>query len=113
MTERARIFGGPDLTASDIAVAKGLLEFGDPAAVQNLPNETVEQALAIMRERIEDGIDRIKTEAGAQPLIAVGGGAFLVPDDLAGVAQVIRPEHAGVANAIGAAIAQVSAERET
>jgi hypothetical protein len=26
------------------------------------------------------------------------------------VAQVIRPEHAGVANAIGAAIAQVSAE---
>ena len=110
LTERARIFGGEDLTASDIAVAKGLLELGDPAALSDLPGETIEQALAIMRGRIEEGVDRIKTEAGAQPLVAVGGGAFLVPDDIAGAAEVIRPEHAGVANAVGAAIAQVSAE---
>ena len=44
------------------------------------------------------------------PVIAVGGGAFLVPDKIAGVSEVIHVEHAGVANAVGAAIAQISGE---
>jgi hypothetical protein len=44
------------------------------------------------------------------PLIAVGGGAFLIPDDLDGVSEVVRVPHAAVANAVGAAIAQVSGE---
>jgi len=42
------------------------------------------------------------------PLIAVGGGSALLPEHLEGVSEVIRPEHFDVANAIGAAIAQVS-----
>jgi hypothetical protein len=33
-----------------------------------------------------------------------------VPDDLAGTSEVLRPDHADVANAIGAAIASVSGE---
>jgi N-methylhydantoinase A/oxoprolinase/acetone carboxylase beta subunit len=110
LTELARIFGGDELTATDIAVAAGLLELGDTSAVAGLSDETVSQARRLMRELMEEGVDRIKTEAGAQPLIAVGGGAFLVPTDLPGTDQVIHPEHAGVANAVGAAIAQVSAE---
>jgi hypothetical protein len=28
---------------------------------------------------IEEGVDRMKTDAGDAPLIAVGGGSFLVP----------------------------------
>jgi N-methylhydantoinase A/oxoprolinase/acetone carboxylase beta subunit len=44
------------------------------------------------------------------PLIAVGGGSFLVPAALAGVSQVIRAPHYQVANAVGAAIAQISGE---
>src|SRR5204863_522238 len=43
-------------------------------------------------------------------LIAVGGGAFLIPEKLAGVSQVIHVEHGDCANAVGAAIAQVSGE---
>ena len=46
------------------------------------------------------------------PLIAVGGGAFLVPDRLAGVSEVIRVEHGDCANAVGAAIAQISGETD-
>jgi N-methylhydantoinase A/oxoprolinase/acetone carboxylase beta subunit len=46
------------------------------------------------------------------PLVVVGGGSFLVPDALAGVSEVIRPEHYDVANAIGAAIAQVGGRWE-
>jgi len=44
------------------------------------------------------------------PLIAVGGGAFLIPDKLPGVSNVIHVEHGDCANAVGAAIAQVSGE---
>ena len=52
----------------------------------------------------------MKTEAGDVPLIAVGGGAFLIPDKLPGVSRVIHVEHGDCANAVGAAIAQVSGE---
>jgi N-methylhydantoinase A/oxoprolinase/acetone carboxylase beta subunit len=54
----------------------------------------------------------MKTEAGDVPLIAVGGGAFLVPDRLAGVSEVVRVEHGDCANAVGAAIAQISGETD-
>ena len=41
------------------------------------------------------------------PVIVVGGGAVLCADALPGASAVHRPEHADVANAIGAAIPQV------
>jgi N-methylhydantoinase A/oxoprolinase/acetone carboxylase beta subunit len=52
----------------------------------------------------------MKMSAAPVPLIAVGGGSFLVPDTLAGVSQVRRAPHYAVANAVGAAIAQISGE---
>ena len=58
----------------------------------------------------------MKLSAEPIPAILVGGGSFLVDDkydgQLKGISEVIVPEHAGVANAIGAAIAQVSGEAE-
>jgi N-methylhydantoinase A/oxoprolinase/acetone carboxylase beta subunit len=59
---------------------------------------------------LEEGVDRMKTEAGDVPLIAVGGGSFLVPESLAGISEIIDVPHQAVANAVGAAIAQVSGE---
>ena len=59
---------------------------------------------------IEESVDRMQTEAGNVPLIAVGGGAFLVPDRVNGASRVIRVRHGDCANAVGAAIAQVSGE---
>ncbi|MBN9025056.1 MAG: hydantoinase/oxoprolinase family protein, partial [Rhizobiales bacterium] len=44
------------------------------------------------------------------PVILVGGGSILVSRDLPSASKVIRPENASVANAIGAAIAQVGGE---
>ena len=61
---------------------------------------------------IEDAVDRMKTEAGDVTLIAVGGGAFLVPDRLAGISEVVRVPHGDCANAVGAAIAQISGETD-
>jgi hypothetical protein len=63
-----------------------------------------------MGEMIAEGVDRMKTEAGDMPLLAVGGGSFLIPDQVEGCSEVIRVEHHAVANAVGAAIAQVSGE---
>ena len=63
--------------------------------------------LAHVETMVEESVDRMKTEAGDVPLIAVGGGAFLVPDRLEGVSEVVRVPHGDCANAVGAAIAQV------
>ena len=43
-------------------------------------------------------------------MILVGGGSILVSETPQGVSEMLHPEHAGVANAIGAAIGQVSGE---
>ncbi len=40
------------------------------------------------------------------PIVLVGGGSVVIPQELAGASVVIRPENYDVANAIGAAIAQ-------
>jgi hypothetical protein len=52
----------------------------------------------------------VKTSREPIPLVAVGGGAPLVPDDVPGVSEVLRPSDSDVANAIGAAIASVSGD---
>ncbi len=112
LTEEALVFGGETLTATDIAVAAGVARFGDTAAAARLPRDIVSAALDAVRARIEDSVDRVKTEADDLPLIAVGGGAFLVPDRLVGISQVIRVPHGDCANAVGAAIAQISGETD-
>ncbi len=110
LTEQALVFGGDVLTVTDIAVAAGLIDLGDRSRVAALPVSLVDSVLARIRAMIEEGVDRMKTEAGDVPLIAVGGGSFLVPPRLAGVSEVLNVPHQAVANAVGAAIAQVSGE---
>jgi N-methylhydantoinase A/oxoprolinase/acetone carboxylase beta subunit len=110
LTEQGIVFGGDVLTVTDVAVAAGLIDLGDRARVASLPAALVREALARIRAMIEEGVDRMKTDAGETPLIAVGGGSFLVPPRLAGVSEVLNVPHQAVANAVGAAIAQVSGE---
>jgi N-methylhydantoinase A/oxoprolinase/acetone carboxylase beta subunit len=112
LIEKGLIFGGDTLTATDIAVAAGLAEIGTGEAVAHLPRDLVQRALADAQSKIEDTVDRMKTEARDLPLIAVGGGAFLVPDRLAGISQVVHVPHGDCANAVGAAIAQISGETD-
>ncbi len=116
LTEDAVIFGGRTLTASDIAVAAGLADFGNKryldAWADTLTPAFLDQAIAHMTRKFEGAIDRVKTSPGAVPLILVGGGAVLVSDKLKGVSEILRPDHSAVANAIGAAITQVGSEIE-
>lgn len=112
LQQRALVFGGDTLTATDIAVASGHARVGDPAAVGRLPQALIGAALDEIHRMLEEGLDRMKTSADPLPLVLVGGGAILVQRELAGVSEVIIPEHAAVANAIGASIAQVGGETD-
>jgi N-methylhydantoinase A/oxoprolinase/acetone carboxylase beta subunit len=110
LTREALVFGGSQVTATDVAVAAGITQVGDGVAVTALDKVLVGEIVGAMHAMIVEGIDRMKTEAGDVPLIAVGGGSFLIPDAVEGASEVVRVEHHAVANAVGAAIAQVSGE---
>ena len=110
LTRDARIFGGDTLTASDIAVAAGRADFGDAALVADLDPTTVKEALARIAADVADAVERMRTSPDPLPVVAVGGGSILMPDELVGCGAVHRPDNFAVANAIGAAIAQVGGE---
>lgn len=110
LTEQALVFGGSQLTATDIAVAKGHAIIGDPARVRDLDADLVREADNTIHRLVNDAVDRMKISAEPIPVILVGGGAVLIHDEISGTSDVIVPEHADVANAIGASIAQVGGE---
>ena len=110
ITQQARVFGGDTLTASDIAVAAGYAKLGNADRVESLEADFVSRAVGVLHTMIEDGVDTMKLSADPVPLVLVGGGSILVARDIAGTTEVIVPEHAAVANAIGASIAQVGGE---
>jgi N-methylhydantoinase A/oxoprolinase/acetone carboxylase beta subunit len=61
---------------------------------------------------LDVNVERMKTEARDLPLLAVGGGAVLIDWPVRSVSEVVRPDFSAVANAVGAAIAQVSGHVE-
>ncbi|MFB8387678.1 hydantoinase/oxoprolinase N-terminal domain-containing protein [Microbacterium sp. NPDC055910] len=110
LTSEALVFGGTRLTASDIAVAHGTVAFGDSAQVSGLDRALVAATLDRIARDVNDVVDRMKVSSAAVPVVAVGGGSFLVPDAMPAASAVHRPEHYAVANAIGAAIAEIGGE---
>ncbi|MEG0027270.1 MAG: hydantoinase/oxoprolinase family protein [Raoultibacter sp.] len=107
----ALCFGGSTLVATDIVVAKGLVEnVGDPQLVAGLDPALVQAAYRRIVEIIEDAVDAMKSAAGDVLVVLVGGGSILAPDHLVGAKRVLRPENFGVANAIGSAISQISGQ---
>ena len=113
VTEEALCFGGDTLTATDIIVAKGLVDsVGDPQLVASLDPILVEKAYEKIVGMTEECIDMMKTSRDDVEVILVGGGSILIPTRLKGCSQVHKPNNFGVANAIGSAIAQVSGQIE-
>jgi len=103
------VFGGDTLTATDIAVAGGLVSLGDPSRVRGLETEMVQQALAAIAEIVDTACDRMLLTPEPVPVLVVGGGSILVGDHI-GRLSATRPPYYQVANAVGAAIAQISGE---
>lgn len=112
LTEKALVFGGDTLTTSDIAVAAGYADFGDKERVAHLSASLVEAAVDEIHRMVAEAVDRMKVSSDPIPLVLVGGGAILVNREIPGVSELVIPQFAGVANAIGASIAQVSGETD-
>lgn len=100
------VFGGSTLTASDIAVAAGRAEMGT-APAPKVPD--LDALVAEMDRMLTDVVARSRTSGEEMPVLAVGGGSVLMGDTVDGL-EVVRPAHHDLANAVGAAIAQVSGE---
>ncbi|MFM2436619.1 MAG: hypothetical protein RL353_609 [Actinomycetota bacterium] len=107
LTSDALVYGGSTPTLSDALVVEGRFELGTHN-VQASELTRLKSALRNVNEFIADSIDQVTLGNTHLPLVAVGGAASLIPDDIKGVSQVIYPENGDVANAIGAAIAWVS-----
>ena len=78
--------------------------------VDSVDGALAADVMARVDRMFEDAVDRMKLTRSEQSVVAVGGGSVLLPDALAGVSSVHRPGHFDVANAIGAAIASISAQ---
>lgn len=110
LPEESRVFGGKTLTATDIVVAAGKAEIGDPSQVREIAATDVDKALNQIQDIVETAVDRMKTSADPVPVIVVGGGSVLVTRDVEGASEMVKPDHFEAANAVGAAIAQISGE---
>ena len=106
------------MTTTDIALAAGYATIDDPRCdtgrLGDLDDVFVATAVDKIIMNLEESIDKIKTDPAPMPLVLVGGGGLLIPQsrygDIKGVSDIRRPSSYQYANAIGAAIAQVSGQ---
>ncbi|EED16826.1 conserved hypothetical protein [Talaromyces stipitatus ATCC 10500] len=108
---RSRIFGGPDLTVTDVVVSaqrqSPILLKSTAKSIEVAPDvlRKVEKEITRLLETV---VDESKTEGGPVNIILVGGGTFLVSSSIPGVGRIYRPNYGHVANAVGAAMARMS-----
>ncbi|KAI4707695.1 hypothetical protein J4E89_007801 [Alternaria sp. Ai002NY15] len=115
LPEKALVFGGDVPTATDYTVAASSeVAIGQPEKVRGkLLDDDIQAFKAETTRMLETIIDKMKTSPDDLPVLLVGGGAVIAPDELKGASRVIKPQWSGVANAIGAAMARVSAVVDT
>ncbi|GAP86113.1 putative hydantoin utilization protein A [Rosellinia necatrix] len=115
ITKKSVAFGGSTLTATDYAMLLNTnLEIGDRELVRAaLSDKSLAKFKATVKTKLEKIIDTMKTSPEDIPVLLVGGGAIIAPDELKGASKVLKPRWSGVANAIGAAMARVSTVIDT
>ncbi len=118
LVTKGMAWGGDTLTTTDIALAAGHAKIDDPRVdtrlLRDLDRGFVGRAVRKIIEALEESVDKIKTDPSPMPVVLVGGGGLLIPpeeyDKIKGVEEVTRPSSYQFANALGAAIAQVSGQ---
>jgi len=111
LMQEAKVFGGASLTMTDVAYKAGCLDlpqgnFDRIGISQSFTHEVMQKAT----EMIQSGICVMRGNRKDLPVIVVGGGAGIASYD---GTEVVIPDFAAVANAYGAALAEVAATVET
>ncbi|KAH7913302.1 hydantoinase, partial [Hygrophoropsis aurantiaca] len=114
ITSEALVFGGATLTTTDIIVAANrVTDVGNSSLVSHINPATINSVEVAIKTMLQNTLDAMKTSSLEVPVYLVGGGSILSPDILSGISRVHRFPHFDVANAVGAAIAQVSGTVDT
>ncbi|KAK6463257.1 hypothetical protein DFJ63DRAFT_109475 [Scheffersomyces coipomensis] len=112
--KKAVICGGEIVTATDVSIAFNDtlyddVQIGDLKLITNkFESSTMEKFTTEVAAKLGRVIDHLRTSADPLPVLLVGGGSFIVPQELEGASKVFRPPYYNVANAIGAAMSKIS-----
>lgn len=111
-------FGGSVLTTTDIAAAKGRINPKGIALekIQQLSNDLIEKSDHAMHIKFSNFISEMLASVENKPetLVLVGGGAALFDSNILlkllenKISTILTPKHSSVANATGAATAEIS-----
>ncbi|EFC37487.1 hydantoinase/oxoprolinase [Naegleria gruberi] len=115
-------YGGNTVTTTDAAVALGLLKNCEWGASPELLSQTTQrlgkrapQIVDKIHSIVEEAIDHVKIASTNVPVLLVGGGSSLIDENrkFEGVSKIIKPKHYQCANAVGAALCDVSGRVDT
>lgn len=106
-------FGGKQLTLTDIALALGYVEIqGARPKNVSLSHKGCKAVIDEAIRKIYELIAKIGPDESKLPIVMIGGGSSLMPKNLLD-GRIIIPPFAHIANAYGAALAQISATVDT
>lgn len=112
ITDKALCFGGDTITATDIAVRLGKVKLGNPKLTDVISLSVAHKAVDVIQAQLANAVDKMKTSAEPVDLVLVGGGAIIATEAIAGTKKTFTSALGGVANAIGATIAQIGGQSE-
>lgn len=113
IVNQAFCFGGNCLTFTDVALALGHLEIAGTCRTKiPVTQETAQNIVDKALERIQKEVALMEADQKHLPILLVGGGAALLPIQQLS-SRYLVPANAGVANAYGAALAEISGVVDT
>ena len=91
ITSKSLSFGGSVPTVTDVYASESKINFSIPNKKINIDKNIISNAKQEIKEKISVAIDRMKTSSNAINTVIVGGGAFVMPDDIKGINLIEIP----------------------
>jgi N-methylhydantoinase A/oxoprolinase/acetone carboxylase beta subunit len=113
-------FGGNQLTLTDIGVKLGKIQLNNDVVsldgikrVQQIPEKFAEQILSKINILVNELVDKMSSNHKNAPVVITGGGSVFFTNLQLENRKVMIPQFADVANAYGAALAEISGSVDT
>jgi N-methylhydantoinase A/oxoprolinase/acetone carboxylase beta subunit len=109
--EQALIFGGSTPTLTDAAVAGGRGVLGTHGLSPS-QRRGLKGVLPMLDKLLGEAVERGRHGLGSATLVVFGGAAMLVPEQVAGVSEVIVPAEGDIAGAVGLVVAPAGGQAD-